>query len=310
MLKKDSVSLPEMALGYFLGPFGVLIVNAVFTCFLNRFYTDALGLSGKFITALPLVCTIFVTIANIILGILIDRTRTKMGKARPYLLVAAPLMVVSCVLMFSVPTGNIRLELIWIAVSYNLYFAVAYPIYFLSHSMMVPLSTRDSAARGKLSVISNAANMGAAGLFASILFPMLIYPRLKNQRAWLICMSIMGSSGTGRALVEFCFTRERITEELYLKSWKLLLVKNIKKKSFPETAAKGVVTDKYWWLIIVFYLLFNLSGGMKNLSMSYYCDYIVGKYQDGITQTLFGCFFRYSHGSWNVYCMAAGKEIW
>ena len=95
MLKKDSVSLPEMALGYFLGPFGVLIVNAVFTCFLNRFYTDALGLSGKFITALPLVCTIFVTIANIILGILIDRTRTKMGKARPYLLVAAPLMVVS-----------------------------------------------------------------------------------------------------------------------------------------------------------------------------------------------------------------------
>ena len=93
MLKKDSVSLPEMALGYFLGPFGVLIVNAVFTCFLNRFYTDALGLSGKFITALPLVCTIFVTIANIILGILIDRTRTKMGKARPYLLIAAPLMV-------------------------------------------------------------------------------------------------------------------------------------------------------------------------------------------------------------------------
>ena len=199
MLKKDSVSLPEMALGYFLGPFGVLIVNAVFTCFLNRFYTDALGLSGKFITALPLVCTIFVTIANIILGILIDRTRTKMGKARPYLLVAAPLMVVSCVLMFSVPTGNIRLELVWIAVSYNLYFAVAYPIYFLSHSMMVPLSTRDSAARGKLSVISNAANMGAAGLFASILFPMLIFPDCKNQRAWLICMSIMGASGTGRS---------------------------------------------------------------------------------------------------------------
>lgn len=291
MLKKDSVSLPEMALGYFLGPFGVLIVNAVFTCFLNRFYTDALGLSGKFITALPLVCTIFVTIANIILGILIDRTRTKMGKARPYLLVAAPLMVVSCVLMFSVPTGNIRLELIWIAVSYNLYFAVAYPIYFLSHSMMVPLSTRDSAARGKLSVISNAANMGAAGLFASILFPMLIYPRLKNQRAWLICMSIMGAVALAGALVEFCFTRERITEELYLKKLEATAGEKTSKEELPlKQQLKGVVTDKYWWLIIVFYLLFNLSGGMKNLSMSYYCDYIVGKYQDGITQTLLAVF--------------------
>ena len=121
MLKKDSVSLPEMALGYFIGPFGVLIVNAVFTSFLNRFYTDVLGLAGKFITALPLISTIFVALSNIILGIVIDRTRTKRGKARPYILAAAPLMTLACILMFSVPTGNIKAELVWIAISYNLY---------------------------------------------------------------------------------------------------------------------------------------------------------------------------------------------
>ena len=293
MLKKDSVSLPEMALGYFVGPFGVLIVNAVFTSFLNRFYTDVLGLAGKFITALPLVSTIFVMLSNIILGIVIDRTRTKRGKARPYILASAPLMTLACILMFSVPTGNVKIELVWIAISYNLYFAVAYPIYFLSHSMMVPLSTRDSAVRGKLSVISNAANMGAAGLFASIVFPMLVYPKLKNQKAWLICMCVMGGIALAGAFLEYGFTRERITEEL--QEEKDIDTAETEKKKKDQNISlkqqlKGVLTDKYWWLIIFFYLLFNLSGGMKNLSMSYYCDYIVGKYQDGITQTLLAVF--------------------
>ena len=293
MLKKDSVSLPEMALGYFIGPFGVLIVNAVFTSFLNRFYTDVLGLAGKFITALPLISTIFVALSNIILGIVIDRTRTKRGKARPYILEAAPLMTLACILMFSVPTGNIKAELVWIAISYNLYFAVAYPMYFLSHSMMVPLSTRNSAVRGKLSVISNAANMGAAGLFASIVFPMLVYPRLKNQKAWLVCMCIMGGIALAGAFLEYGFTRERITEELLDKKDTNAAETEEKKQTqnIPlKQQLKGVLTDKYWWLIILFYLLFNLSGGMKNLSMSYYCDYIVGKYQDGITQTLLAVF--------------------
>ena len=233
----------------------------------------------------------FVTIANIILGILIDRTRTKMGKARPYLLVAAPLMVVSCVLMFSVPTGNIRLELIWIAVSYNLYFAVAYPIYFLSHSMMVPLSTRDSAARGKLSVISNAANMGGCRIICIHSVSDADLSQTEKPEGMADLHEYHGAVALAGALVEFCFTRERITEELYLKKLEAPAGEKTSKEELPlKQQLKGVVTDKYWWLIIVFYLLFNLSGGMKNLSMSYYCDYIVGKYQDGITQTLLAVF--------------------
>lgn len=81
-------------------------------------------------------------------------------------------------------------------------------------------------------------------------------------------------------MLEFLFTRERVTEELNVKNEeKAGKTVSIKKQ------LKAVVSDRYWWMIILFYLFFNMAAAFKNLSMSYYCDYILGSYQDGITQT-------------------------
>lgn len=279
-IRSEDVKLPELAFGYFLGPFGALITNALFVSFLNRFYTDILGMKGTFITLLPLVSTVFVVIGNLVMGIVMDKTKTPAGKARPFLLISAPLMLVSIVLIFSVPTGNEILMMVWVAISYNLFFAIAYPTYFVAHSMMIPLSTRNSDQRGRLSVASQVANLGSTGLFATMLFPMLFYPKLKNRSAWLICMCIVGAVACAGIILEFCFTRERVTEET-------LDVREKKDDKVPAIKQlKAVVSDKCWWMIILFYLFFNLAAAFKNLSMSYYCDYILGSYQDGITQTV------------------------
>lgn len=279
-IQSDDVKFPELAFGYFLGPFCALITNALFVSFLNRFYTDILGMKGTFITLLPLVSTIFVVLGNLAMGVVIDKTKTPAGKARPFLLASAPVMLVSILLIFSVPTGNDILMMIWVAVSYNLFFAIAYPAYFVAHSMMIPLSTRNSDQRGTLSVASQVANLGSTGLFATMLFPMLFYPKLKNRSAWLVCMCIVGAVACAGILIEFFFTRERVTEETLdvweEKSEKVPVVKQL----------KVVVSDKCWWMIILFYLFFNMAAAFKNLSMSYYCDYILGSYQDGITQTV------------------------
>ena len=279
-IQDENVTMPELALGYFLGPFCALLANAIFVSFLNRFYTDILGMKGLFITMLPLVSTVFVIIGNLKMGTMIDKTHTKAGKARPYLLISAPLMLLSIFLIFSVPTGNDSGQLCWIAISYNLFFAVAYPAYFVAHSMMIPLSTRKSNQRGKLSIASQVANLGSTGLFATMLFPMLLYPLLKNQKAWLICMGTIGVIACVGIMLEFLFTRERVTEELNVENEeKAGKTVSIKKQ------LKAVVSDRYWWMIILFYLFFNMAAAFKNLSMSYYCDYILGSYQDGITQT-------------------------
>ena len=83
----------EMWLGYFAGPcFVYMVYFAVAGTYLTQFYTDVLGLAGIFLTLMPLFSKIFDAITNIIMGRIIDRTRTRQGKARPWAAEPTPTM--------------------------------------------------------------------------------------------------------------------------------------------------------------------------------------------------------------------------
>lgn len=101
-LRSQNVSGKEKWLGYLLGPCGALLFNAVMATYLNQFYTNVLGLggvwNGMFLVVFPIVSKVIDAITNVIMGYVIDRTRTKQGKARPWLLLSAPLLAVSGVL--------------------------------------------------------------------------------------------------------------------------------------------------------------------------------------------------------------------
>ena len=120
-----NVTRKEKWFGYLLGPAGALLLNAVLGTYLNVFYTDVLKLTtiwgGLFLIIFPLVSKIIDAITNIVMGYIIDRTRTKQGKARPWILLSAPLLVITGILLFIVPTGNETVEVIWIILSYNLF---------------------------------------------------------------------------------------------------------------------------------------------------------------------------------------------
>lgn len=284
-----NVKPKEMLLGYFLGPFCAFISNAIFGSYLNRYYSDVIGWTdtakyGMFSALLPMVSVIFVIIGNLLVGRLIDNTRTSQGKARPYLLLSAPLVVVAIALLFLIPADASPLvQMVWIAVSYNIYYAVAYPFFYTGHSSMVGLSTRNSGHRGMLATFSNASGVAAVGIGASILIPMLLQKYLfvehngiidtaasyNNWRIVMVALCIVTFIGI---MLEYYFTRERITEEnvkLDIKEEKLSMKKQL----------KACVSNKYWWMIILYFLLFQLGGLVKNGSMSYYCRWMF----DGIT---------------------------
>lgn len=138
-----NVKPKEMILGYFLGAFCAFISNAIFGAYLNRYYSDVLGWTdtakfGIFSAVLPMVSVIFVILGNLLVGRLIDNTRTSQGKARPYMLLSAPLVTIAIALLFLTPqNGSPSTQMIWIALSYNFYYAVAYPFFYTAHSSMV-----------------------------------------------------------------------------------------------------------------------------------------------------------------------------
>ena len=129
-VKKQDVTPSEKWLGYLLGPAGALLLNAVLATYLNVYYTDVLKLTtvwgGAFLVVFPIVSKIIDAITNVAMGYIIDRTRTSEGKARPWLLLSAPLLTITGILLFTVPSASQTVQAIWVMVSYNLFYSFAY----------------------------------------------------------------------------------------------------------------------------------------------------------------------------------------
>ena len=277
-----NVTGKEKWLGYLLGPCGALLLNAVLATYLNVYYTDVLKLTtvwgGAFLIVFPVISKIIDAITNVIMGYIIDRTKTKQGKARPWLLLSAPLLAITGVLLFIVPSGSVGLQVAWVMISYNLFYSFAYTIYNMSHNLMVPLSTRNTMQRGGLSVFNQISTIMMSGIIVALVFPMVIMPLLGVDRSlWIIVMCVLSIITLPLTLVEYYFTKERVTEELG----------NTDEKKTPFlTQLKIVLSDKYMIVTFIYFLIYLLASSIKNFGLVYYCNYVLGTYNDGITQTL------------------------
>ena len=282
-VKSKNVTGKEKWLGYLFGPIGALLLNAILATYLNIYYTDVLKLTvisgGLFLAIFPLVSKGIDALTNVLMGYIVDRTKTKQGKARPWLLLSAFLVPITGVLLFVVPNGSTLLQAIWVLISYNLFYSFAYTIYNMSHSLMVPLSTRNSTQRGGLSVFNQVATIMATGIIVALVFPMIIMPALGvDKNLWILVMSIFSIIALPLTLLEYYFTKERITEEAKDKE-------ETKKIPF-KLQLKAIFTDKYFILLIVYFLVFTIGSTLKNVGLVYYCNYVLGTYSDGITQML------------------------
>ncbi len=277
----ENVSGKEKWFGYLVGPAGALLLNAVLASYLNVYYTDVLKLTGlwggAFLTLFPIISKIIDAITNLVMGQIIERTRSREGKARPWLLISAILVPVTGVLLFTVPSANQTVQAIWVMLSYNLFYSFAYTIYNMSHNLMVPLSIRDSQQRGGLAVFNNIASVMISGIIVALIFPMVVLPMLGvNKEYWILTMSVISILALPLTLLEYYFTRERVTEELANEEATVSIRQQL----------KAVLTDRYWLIIMGYFVISNIGVMLKNTSLIYYCNYVLGSYNDGITQTL------------------------
>ena len=200
------------------------------------------------------------------------------------------------------------LAMILIAIGYNLWYAVAYPFYYTSHAALVGLSTRNSKDRSLIATIANATQLAAIGLCSMILpfflgklfvyqldpaviatYPgaqavlnettgaimyykdaagAIIYDGMASYGAWnFFVIALMAISAIG-ALLEYYFTRERVTEE----SFDLNIKKEEKKATPISQQLKICLKDKFWVIMIIFFFMYQLGGMLKNVSQLYYCQ--------------------------------------
>ncbi len=282
--------LPEAGIGYFLGPTMAILSNSILSNYLNKYFQDVLGIqtwASTFFTLLPLISVIFVVLGNIVVGRVMDHMHTRAGKARPLLLISIPLSILALLVLFvlmpvSVVDNAVQSNvwtLVCCALGYNLWFSVAYPFYYTSHSSLVNLSTRNGGHRSLLATCSQATQLAALGLTSMILPFCLgllfvegesgydIQASVNHWRVFAIAMMCLCAIG---AFLEYFFTRERITEESFSLSAEANQNKPAK-KAVPISKQAGIcLKDKYWWIIIAFYFFYQFGGQLKNVSQLYY----------------------------------------
>lgn len=282
-----NVTKKELWLGFVAGPFGAMLLQSIVNSYFNQYLTDVLGFTvtrgawiASFMIVFPLVSKILDAITNILMAKVLDHTSCRQGKLRPWFILSLPIMVVSLLLMFWIPFENVKAQALWIIISYNLFYSVGYTMWYMAYELSAALSTRNFQQRKNNSMAGQITKNMGTGLI-SILFPTILAAVVRmvggnNREGYLLCMSIMCCVAVPLTFVQYFYTRERITEERRNQYGVVGNVETakVKEASFMEQF-RSCIKDKYWIMLIIMILLYQITNGMKNISQVYYAGWVV-----------------------------------
>lgn len=185
--------------------------NSIIAAFLTMFYTDNIGLAAAAVGTMFFISKLFDGISDILAGILIDKTRTKWGKARPWLLWLSVPTGLSIALIFFIPQdGSKTMQMIYAFVTYNLFTSIMFTITGIARSSLLALMTQDFRERGSMASFGMFFGLAGTILGCSLTFP-LIFKLGGDIRAWRILFGIYGVIVTAGLLAGFFMSKEYVT---------------------------------------------------------------------------------------------------
>lgn len=241
---------------YGCGDFGCNIIYTAMSVYLMFYYTDYAGVSSAAVGVIMLISRVFDGVSDIIMGVIVDRTKSRFGKARPWLLRMCIPFAVSGVLLFSVPTGwSSAAKLVYVFVTYNLVSTVVYTAINVPYSALNALMTQDPYERSVLSIFRNL--LATAGTLTINTFTLPLVELFGNTAsAWTKAFVVLGAVAVAAFLINFFGTKERVRPA----------VKDGQAKDVPvTTGVKALFQNKYWimmtGLLALFFLMYSVNGG-------------------------------------------------
>jgi len=265
---QNMVSVKEK-IAYGLGDTASNIIFQTVMMFLMLYYTDVVGLSPAVVGTMFLVVRVFDAITDPLMGNIADKTHTKWGQFRPYLLwLALPFAIIS-ILAFTTPelTGNNKI--IYAFTTYTL-LMVAYTAINIPYCALGGVITAD--AKERVTVQSYRFVFGMLGgvIVAACTMPMVEYfGQGDSAKGYQYTMAAMSTLGLVMFLLCFLGTKERITQP------------KTQNTSFKESAKSLWQNDQ--WRILCLSALFLLTGQVLRFTLAvYYVKYFLGR-EDLIT---------------------------
>lgn len=248
-------------IGYGIGDIAANFVWGMVTSYLLFFYTDIFGITAAAAGTLFLITRIWDAVNDPLMGIIIDKTKSKHGKTRPYILyLPIPLAIIS-VLTFITPDFSDGGKLVYAYITYTL-LGMAFTAINLPFAALMPRMTRDSGEKGELN-----SYRGMGRTIATIIVAAFTLPLAKalgggdQQIGFPITMGIYSVAATILYFVTFKSCHERV-------------IPKEKSRHVPlRIALKNMLKNKNWGIVSVSATLWFLRSGAMNAALIYYVNY-------------------------------------
>ncbi|RCW39250.1 MFS transporter [Marinilabilia salmonicolor] len=268
-------------IGYGFGDAASSMYWKIFTFYLAIFYTDVFGIPAAAAGTMFLVTRIWDTANDPIMGIIGDRTNTRWGKFRPYLLwIAAPFAIIG-VLLFTTPDLSVNGKIVYAYITYTL-MMMAYTAINVPYASLLGVMTAKSDERTSFASYRMVFAFGGSLLVVAIFQPTVdFFNNIVNVGAevsYQLTMVVIGVIAIGFFLMTFSWTRERIKPP-----------KN--QESSLKEDFKNLLGNIPWFVILgagVMTLIFN--SVRDGVAMYYFKYYVV----DETAISLFSATFAYS----------------
>ena len=195
-------------LAFAMGDVGCNFIWTVVGSFLTMYYTDSVGITAGVVGTIMLVTRILDGFSDLGMGAIIDRTHTRWGKARPWILRTAPLMAIGLILLFSVPSSlSDTGKIVYAVITYIILAVFIYTACNLAYSTLLSLVTGRQDDRTSMTSIRYIFVYAVMILISYVTTPMV------NEFGWTGMSVIFGIAGMICLLITFFGTKERNTEE-------------------------------------------------------------------------------------------------
>ena len=248
--------------GYGFGDMSSSMFWKIFSYYLPFFYSNIFGLTLDQVGLLLVVTRIWDAVSDPMMGILADRTETKWGKYRPYLLIMAVPFALSGIFLFTTPDASPTMKLVWAYVTYIMMMTV-YTGINVPYGAMLGVMTDDS---GSKTVLSSYRMFFAYGGSFIALF------------CWEPLCNALGGYGTPSGWQHTMFVIAALCLVLFL-----LCFRMTKEKVKPEAAGsvgkdfKSLLRNAPWWLLVGAALCSNLFNTVRGSTIAYFFNDVISQ---------------------------------
>ena len=231
---------------------------------LTFFYTDYAGVSPVTVGMVMLFSRVFDGFTDVLMGFIVERTNSRWGKSRPWILWTSVPFAISIVLIYTVPQTTGTLQFLYLFVTYNFCTTLCYTALNLPYGSLSAMMTRVSKERDMLSIVRMALSPLGKILAVSATLP-LIKVFGNDQMAWVKVMSMWAFLAF--LLLLLCFYKCKET----------VVIKGRTKETDKVPVGKALsclVRNKYFWLAMNIWMMQNVIFYITGTILPYYCKYI------------------------------------